>query len=75
MQKDPKVGHKGVQWKAGHRSPELNYSRTPVIVSSASFKRYELEEKAISSDSISLASIAKLGRFLPSALGFKFRRG
>ena len=71
MQKNYKASSKGVNFKAGQRHSELNFSRTPVVISSSSFKRYDLEDKVIPNNSISLATIASLGRFLPFGLKFK----
>ena len=74
MQKDHKAGLKNVNWNSSHRSSELSYSRPPVVVSSSSFKRYDLEDREIPSNTISLASIVGLSRFLPAGLKFSGRR-
>ena len=72
MQKDHKTGPKSVQWKSGQQTSELDYSRPPIVVSSSSFKRYDLEDKELPNNSISLAAIA--GRFIPAGLKLSTRR-
>jgi hypothetical protein len=72
MQKDHKNGPKGVHWKAGQSHSELDYSRPPIVISSSSFKRYDLEEREIPSNTISLAAIA--GRFIPAGLKLAHRK-
>jgi len=74
MQRNHKAGPKNVHLKAGHSASELNYSRPPVVISSSSFKRYDLEERETSNKIISLSAIAGLGRFLPVGLKFSPRR-
>lgn len=71
MQKNYKAGAKAINLKSGQRASELNLSRSPVVISSSSFKRYNLEEKAVTRNTISLASIANLGRFLPFGLNLR----
>ena len=75
MRKGHKIGPKGVNLSSGHRPVELNFSNSPVVISSASFKRYDLEERSIANNSsVSLASIVGLGRFIPSSLKPSARR-
>jgi len=74
MRKDHKANPKSVNWKSSQRGSELNYSGTPVVISSSSFKRYDLADREIPNNTISLSSIASLGRFLPAGLKFSSRR-
>ena len=72
--KNLKGGQNSVDWQSGQRLLNINYSRTPVVISSASFKRYDLNDKEFHSKTISLAPIAGLARFIPAGLRFSPRR-
>lgn len=65
MGKTHKAGVK-VGWMGGYHHSELELSRPPVVISSASFKRYDLEDRRIVNNTVSLSSIA--GRFIPRSI-------
>ena len=72
MSKLQKTGPSSIPWKSANFQSELDYSRPPVVISSASFKRYDLEDREIPNNTVSLSSIA--GRFIPSGLKFSSKK-